>query len=35
MTIDVPVLVAHGDDDQFAPIQAAAPQSAELLRDRG
>ena len=31
--IDVPVLVAHGDDDQIVPIQAAAPKSAELLKD--
>ena len=29
--IDVPVLVAHGDDDQIVPIQAAAPKSVELL----
>ena len=31
--IDVPVLVAHGDDDQIVPIKASAPKSVELLRD--
>src|SRR4051812_10264671 len=31
--IDVPVLVAHGDDDQIVPIQAAARKSPALLRD--
>jgi non-heme chloroperoxidase len=29
--IDIPVLVAHGDDDQIVPIVAAAPKTAELL----
>ena len=31
--IDVPVLVAHGDDDQIVPIAASAPKTAELLKD--
>ncbi len=29
--IDIPVLVAHGDDDQIVPIGASAPKTAELL----
>lgn len=29
--IDIPVLVAHGDDDQIVPIGAAALQSVKLL----
>ena len=28
---DVPTLVAHGDDDQIVPIQAAAPKTAALV----
>jgi non-heme chloroperoxidase len=31
--IDIPVLVAHGDDDQIVPIAAAGPRSAELLQN--
>jgi len=31
--IDIPVLVAHGDDDQIVPIEAAARKSIELLKD--
>ncbi|EST37496.1 hypothetical protein N566_12735 [Streptomycetaceae bacterium MP113-05] len=31
--IDVPTLVAHGDDDQIVPIEAAAPKTAERLKD--
>ncbi|WP_402462292.1 alpha/beta fold hydrolase [Isoptericola aurantiacus] len=31
--IDVPVLVAHGDDDQIVPIKAAGLRSAEILKD--
>ena len=31
--IDIPVLVAHGEDDQIVPIKAAAPKTAELLQD--
>ncbi|WP_077800031.1 alpha/beta fold hydrolase [Streptomyces sp. JHA26] len=31
--IDVPVLVAHGTDDQVVPYSDSAPLSAELLRD--
>jgi non-heme chloroperoxidase len=31
--IDVPTLVAHGDDDQIVPIRAAAPKTAERLTD--
>jgi non-heme chloroperoxidase len=31
--IDVPVFVAHGDDDQIVPIRAAGPRSAELLKN--
>ena len=31
--IDVPVLVAHGEDDQIVPIKAAAPKTAALLQD--
>jgi non-heme chloroperoxidase len=30
-TIDIPVLVMHGDDDQVVPIQAAALKTAKLL----
>lgn len=30
--IDIPVLVAHGDDDQIVPIKAAALQSVKLLK---
>jgi non-heme chloroperoxidase len=30
--IDVPVLVAHGDDDQIVPIGASAMMSAKLLK---
>jgi non-heme chloroperoxidase len=30
--IDVPVLVAHGDDDQIVPFAASAPKTAELLK---
>jgi non-heme chloroperoxidase len=29
--IDIPVLVAHGDDDQIVPIQAAALKTVKLL----
>ena len=31
--IDVPVLVAHGDDDQIVPFVASAPKTADLLKD--
>ena len=31
--IDVPVWVAHAEDDQIVPIQAAGPKAAELLPD--
>jgi non-heme chloroperoxidase len=31
--IDIPVLVAHGDDDQIVPIGASAPKTAELLEN--
>jgi non-heme chloroperoxidase len=31
--IDVPTLVAHGDDDQIVPIGAAGLRSAEIVRD--
>jgi non-heme chloroperoxidase len=31
--IDIPVLVAHGDDDQIVPIGAAALRTVELLKD--
>jgi non-heme chloroperoxidase len=31
--IDVPVLVAHGDDDQIVPFEDSAPRTAELLKD--
>ncbi|GGM19833.1 alpha/beta fold hydrolase [Dactylosporangium sucinum] len=33
--IDVPVLVAQGDDDQIVPIRAAAYKSVQLLKDAG
>lgn len=33
LRIDVPTLVAHGDDDQIVPLQASAPKSAERLKD--
>jgi non-heme chloroperoxidase len=32
-TIDVPVLIAHGDDDQIVPIVAAARKSIELVKN--
>ena len=32
-TIDIPVLVAHGEDDQIVPIEAAGPKSAKLLKN--
>lgn len=31
--IDVPTLILHGDDDQIVPIQAAALQSSQIVRD--
>jgi len=31
--IDIPVLVAHGDDDQIVPIQSAGLKSIKLLQD--
>jgi non-heme chloroperoxidase len=31
--IDVPVLIAHGDDDQIVPLAAAAPKTAQLVKD--
>lgn len=31
--IDVPTLVAHGDDDQIVPIHAAGLKSAELIKN--
>lgn len=31
--IDVPTLIAHGDDDQIVPIAASARRSAELVKD--
>lgn len=31
--IDIPVLVAHGDDDQIVPIGASALMSAKILKD--
>jgi non-heme chloroperoxidase len=31
--IDVPVLVAHGDDDQIVPFADSAPKTAALLKD--
>ncbi|MFE3199202.1 alpha/beta fold hydrolase [Embleya sp. NPDC059237] len=31
--IDVPTLIAHGDDDQIVPIVASALKSAELVKD--
>jgi len=30
--IDIPVLIAHGDDDQIVPIAAAAQKTAELVK---
>ncbi|RZB18932.1 alpha/beta hydrolase [Streptomyces sp. F001] len=32
-SIDVPTLVAHGDDDQIVPIGAAALKTAEIVKD--
>ena len=32
-TIDVPVLVMHGDDDQIVPIADSAPLSVKLLKN--
>jgi non-heme chloroperoxidase len=31
--IDVPTLIAHGDDDQIVPIGASAHKSAQLVKD--
>ena len=31
--IDVPTLIAHGDDDQIVPIAASAPHSAKLIKN--
>jgi non-heme chloroperoxidase len=31
--IDIPVLVAHGDEDQIVPIRAAALKTVQLLKD--
>jgi non-heme chloroperoxidase len=31
--IDVPTFIGHGEDDQIVPIKAAAPKSAELVKD--
>jgi non-heme chloroperoxidase len=31
--IDIPVLVAHGDDDQIVPMHDAAPKTAQLLKN--
>ncbi|WP_432545419.1 alpha/beta fold hydrolase [Kineococcus sp. SYSU DK004] len=31
--LDVPVLIAHGDDDQIVPIGASALKAAELVKD--
>jgi non-heme chloroperoxidase len=31
--IDIPVLVAHGDDDQIVPFEDSAPKTAGLLKD--
>ncbi|MFI0374106.1 alpha/beta fold hydrolase [Actinomadura sp. 1N219] len=31
--IDVPTLIAHGDDDQIVPIVAAGSESAKLVKD--
>jgi non-heme chloroperoxidase len=31
--IDVPVLVAHGDDDQIVPFADSAPKTADLLKN--
>jgi non-heme chloroperoxidase len=31
--IDVPVLVAHGDDDQIVPFSDSAPKTAQLLKN--
>jgi non-heme chloroperoxidase len=31
--IEIPTLVAHGDDDQIVPIQASAPHSSKLLKN--
>jgi non-heme chloroperoxidase len=32
-SIDIPVLVAHGDDDQIVPIRAAALQTVKLVKN--
>ena len=32
--IDIPVLVAHGDDDQIVPIGASALMSSKILKQR-
>jgi non-heme chloroperoxidase len=31
--LDVPIFIAHGDDDQIVPIAAAALRTAELVKD--
>lgn len=30
--LDVPILIAHGDDDQIVPVEAAALKTAELVK---
>ena len=31
--LDVPIMIAHGDDDQIVPIRAAAEKSIKLVKD--
>jgi non-heme chloroperoxidase len=31
--LDVPIFIAHGDDDQIVPIDAAAKKSIDLVKD--
>ncbi|KQY55361.1 alpha/beta hydrolase [Aeromicrobium sp. Root495] len=31
--LDVPILIAHGDDDQIVPIEAAANKTIDLVKD--
>lgn len=33
LRVDVPTLVAHGDDDQIVPIEGSALRTAELIKD--
>ena len=33
MSVDIPVLVMHGEDDQIVPFAITAPRTAKLLKN--